>query len=93
MHHRITGGSRPAVLVDERHFTSIIAYALSSDQYRAKVQLIKFGDDSGSGSSSTESKVFKPPPIAANVYEPDEIKIEQSGIQSCNCLLIRLHKV
>ena len=40
-HHRITGGSRPTVLVSERRFTSIIAYALSCEQYRAKLQLLK----------------------------------------------------
>ncbi|KAL5256190.1 hypothetical protein ACHWQZ_G011420 [Mnemiopsis leidyi] len=42
-HHHLTGGSRPTVLVNEKHFTSIIAYALSCEQYRAKLQLLKPG--------------------------------------------------
>ena len=64
-HHRITGGSRPTVLVNEKHFTSIIAYALSCEQYRAKLQLLKPDTVEAhpeQGQEAVKTTIFKVPP-------------------------------
>ena len=74
-HHRLTGGSRPTVLVNEKHFTSIIAYALTCDQYRAKLQLLKPEVETLPEQETVRTPVFRatPKPYSPNHCDEDKV--------------------